>query len=278
MMSLNATMWVLPGIVAPGLGAYVATVFGWRWAFAGLLPLLAIAAALILPAIQQQPSEARTDPFGALRVLFSRATLHARGALHASLAAFALLHAAFFGADAYVALALVTVRRLSLEAASICITVAVIGWSAAALLSAPVQQRWGSARVITTGAAACIAGISTLAGVALGAPVWLAYVAWIVGGAGIGFAYPTISAAVFSGASEGREGVVSSAMALAAVVGLLAGTSICGIPVALAGHVGFPLRDALAWTFVLAAFFGVALIGVAARNVIAREAPSRTSP
>src|SRR6185312_10025658 len=155
MMSLNATMWVLPGLIAPGLGAYVATQAGWRWAFAGLLPLIVVAAALILPAIDQRPSSQRTDPFGALRLLFSRATLLARGSMHASLFAFALLHAAFFGADAYIALVLVVVRGLSLEAASICITVAVLGWSATALISPSMQQRWGSARVVVVGAIGC---------------------------------------------------------------------------------------------------------------------------
>lgn len=277
MMSLNATMWVVPGLIAPGLGAYVATQFGWRWSFAGLLPLLVVAALLIVPAVEQRPSSQRSDPLGALRLLFSRATLFARGSMHASLLAFASVHAAFFGADAYIALALVVVRGLSLEAASICITVAVLGWSATALISPSMQQRWGSARVVIYGAAACVFATGAFVTVALGAPIWLAYVAWIVGGAGIGFAYPTISAGVFGGASEGREGIVSSAMALAAIVGLLVGTSICGIPVAVAARLGTQLRDALALSFSLATLFGVALAAVAAKTM-SREAPDRTSP
>lgn len=277
MMSLNATMWVVPGVIAPGLGAYVATQFGWRWAFAGLLPLLLLAAFLIVPAVEQKPSSQRTDPFGALRLLFSRATLFARGPVHASLFAFALLHAAFFGADAYVALALVRVRGLSLEAASICITVAVLGWSATALFSPAMQQRWGSARVVAAGAVGCILGTAAFVAVALGAPIWLAYAGWIVGGAGIGFAYPTLSAGVFGGATEGREGIVSSAMGLSAVVGLLVGTSICGIPIAVEARLGTPLRDALVLTFSIATLFGVALAAIAAK-IIPRAAPDRTSP
>lgn len=277
MLSLNATMWVVPGLIAPGLGAYVATHFGWRWSFAGLLPLLLVAALLIVPAVEQRPSSEPTDPFGALRMLFSRATLFARGSMHASLLAFALLHAAFFGADAYIALVLVRVRALSLELASICITVAVLGWSAASLISPTMQQRWGSTRVVVTGAAGCVLATSVFVAVALGAPIWLAYAAWVVGGAGIGFAYPTISAGVFGGASEGREGVVSSAMALSAVVGLLVGTSICGIPIAVSARLGTPLRDALVLTFSLATLFGVALAAVAAKTMNP-EAPSRTSP
>ncbi|HKE38191.1 MAG TPA: MFS transporter [Candidatus Baltobacteraceae bacterium] len=277
MMSLNATMWVVPGLIAPGLGAFVATQFGWRWAFAGLLPLIVIAAVLILPAVEQRPNAQRTDPFGALRLLFSRATLFAQGSMHASLFSFALLHTAFFGADAYVALALVGVRGLSLEAASFCITGAVLGWSATALLAPAMQERWGSARVVTLGAAATVVATAGFVAIALGAPIWIAYAAWLLAGAGMGFAYPTLSAGVFGGASEGREGVVSSAMALAAIVGLLAGTSICGIPIALAAQFRTPLRDAVALTFVLATLFGAALFGVAAKT-ISREAPGRTSP
>src|SRR5579863_7007509 len=122
MLSLTSAAWIVPAIVAPSIGAYVAIAFGWRWVFAGFLPLVAIAAALLLPAIDSAPAARRGDVFGSLRLIVSRATLRVRVGLHASLVAYALLHAAFFGSDAYVTLALTTARGMSLQLASACIT------------------------------------------------------------------------------------------------------------------------------------------------------------
>jgi MFS family permease len=277
MFALNATMWVLPGLIAPGLGAYVATAFGWRWAFAGIAPLLGIAALLLLPAVENAPSAQHSDPFGALRLLFSRATLTMQRGVHALLVAFATLHAAFFGADAYVALMLTSVRGMSLEGASLCITVAVLGWSAAALIAPGMQRRFGASKVIVAGAALCMLATGLLAAVALGAPLWLAFVGWVIGGGGIGTAYPTISATVFEGVDEGREGIVSSATALAAIVGLLAGTAVCGIPITVAARSGAPLRDALMQTFALATLFGLGLAYVGTR-ISPDRVPDRKAP
>ena len=265
MLALNSAMWVVPALIGPGLGAYVATVFGWRWAFAGLIPLLIVAAALILPAVDALPSEEPIDPFGALRLLFSRATLRVRTGVHGAFVAFALLHAVFFGADAYVALMLTVVRGISLEAASICITLAVLGWSSTAFFSPKLLARFGTRRLVFIGAAGCIAGTVGLLLVALGAATPLAFAAWLVAGAGIGLAYPILSAAALTFAPDGREGAISSAMLLAGIVGLTAGILACGVPVTLAAHSGTPLQTALVVTFAIAALFGVLLALVSLR-------------
>jgi MFS family permease len=51
MMAVLSTAWVVPGIVGPALAAAVAHLFGWRWVFLGLLPLVGIAGPLALPAL-----------------------------------------------------------------------------------------------------------------------------------------------------------------------------------------------------------------------------------
>ena len=43
MMAVLSTAWVVPGLAGPALSAEVAHLFGWRWVFLGLLPLVAIA-------------------------------------------------------------------------------------------------------------------------------------------------------------------------------------------------------------------------------------------
>ncbi len=42
MIALISTAWVAPGLAGPAIAALVAHVFGWRWVFLGLLPLVAI--------------------------------------------------------------------------------------------------------------------------------------------------------------------------------------------------------------------------------------------
>ena len=51
MMAVLSTAWVLPGLVGPAVSAAVATLFGWRTVFLGLLPLVAITGCLAMPAL-----------------------------------------------------------------------------------------------------------------------------------------------------------------------------------------------------------------------------------
>ncbi|MEY2398078.1 MAG: hypothetical protein QOJ00_1252 [Actinomycetota bacterium] len=59
MLAVMSSSWVVPGLIGPGLSALITTHFGWRWVFAGLVPIVAVAAVLTLPALR---------PFGPLRV------------------------------------------------------------------------------------------------------------------------------------------------------------------------------------------------------------------
>jgi MFS family permease len=51
MMAVLSTAWVLPGLAGPALSAAVASLFGWRTVFLGLLPLVAVTGSLALPAL-----------------------------------------------------------------------------------------------------------------------------------------------------------------------------------------------------------------------------------
>jgi MFS family permease len=51
MMAVLSTAWVVPGLAGPALAAEVAHVFGWRWVFLGLLPVVAVAGAIAVPAL-----------------------------------------------------------------------------------------------------------------------------------------------------------------------------------------------------------------------------------
>ena len=62
MFAILSTAWVVPGIIGPSIGAGVGEVFGWRWVFLGLLPLLAVAGALAISALRSVPDAAPDDP------------------------------------------------------------------------------------------------------------------------------------------------------------------------------------------------------------------------
>lgn len=51
MMAVLSTAWVVPGLAGPAVSAAVAELFGWRWVFLGLLPLVAVTGALAMPAL-----------------------------------------------------------------------------------------------------------------------------------------------------------------------------------------------------------------------------------
>ena len=61
MFATLSTAWVVPGIVGPALAGIVAEAFHWRIVFLGLLPLIAIAAAMTLPALRDVRPASEAD-------------------------------------------------------------------------------------------------------------------------------------------------------------------------------------------------------------------------
>jgi MFS family permease len=53
MFALMSTAWVVPGIVGPGLSGVIADTIGWRWVFAGLLPVLSVSAVIAIPRLRR---------------------------------------------------------------------------------------------------------------------------------------------------------------------------------------------------------------------------------
>jgi MFS family permease len=62
MFATLSTAWILPGVIGPTVAAFVADRFHWRFVFLGLLPFIAIAAAMTLPAIAAvRPAAERSE-------------------------------------------------------------------------------------------------------------------------------------------------------------------------------------------------------------------------
>lgn len=266
MFAWTSAMWLVPGLIGPALGAFIAATFGWRHVFSIFIPLVVLSAALVLPSLRSiTMARSEADPLGSIRVLFSRQILRLRDRRSVSIVEFGLLQAAFFGADAYVSLLLTAVRGQTLALASLCITLAVIGWSIGSTAQPRLLTAIGTRAIVIGGAILGIIALGTLLAVAAGAPVAFAYVAWMIGGMGIGVSFATLTLSSLEGAAEGTEGTVSSATVLAGSLGSCVGIFLCGLPITIAHEAGAPLSSALTGTFAIALACACAMLALAAR-------------
>jgi MFS family permease len=63
MMAVLSTAWVAPGLAGPAASAAVAQLFGWRWVFLGLVPIVAVTGSMAIPAlIRLGPAPRRSGP------------------------------------------------------------------------------------------------------------------------------------------------------------------------------------------------------------------------
>jgi len=316
MMAVLSTAWVAPGLAGPAVSAEVARLFGWRWVFLGLLPIVAVAGAIAVPALIRLGPPASggaeehrmIDGFRtaagatmilagltlaagsraglgrlaavlgglgliaaglaaglpALRRLVPAGTLTARAGLPATILSRGLLTFTFFGADAYVTLAVTAVRHRTPVVAGIAVTGATVAWTAGAWVQARLSDTWDGRRLVRTGLVIVLAGIAGMVLVLQPfVPVAEGLAAWTVAGLGMGLAYAPISLMMLQKAPHGQEGRVSASLNLADVLGTAIGIGVGGAAVAAAA--GHDLRLGIAVTFAAAAAVGLAGLAVTRR-------------
>jgi MFS family permease len=201
------------GLALAGLGESAQPIFA--------LALFGAGAALGLPAL--------------LRLL-PKGTLRAAYGLPAAIAAHGLLNLAFFGVDAFVPLALISIRGTTASVAGIALTTATIGWTTGAWVQAHLAARQSRRGVEITGLALIALGVIGVAmTLALNVPVLLAALAWGVAGLGMGLAFSTNSLVVLEAAPQGQEGTAASALQLSNVLGVAVGAGIGGVIIGNAG-------------------------------------------
>jgi MFS family permease len=148
----------------------------------------------------------------ALRTLLPRGTFRARPGLPVTVLARGVLAGAFFGVEAYVPLTLSSVHGFSPALSGLPLTIGACGWAAA--------SHWQGRRPDIPRALLIRTGLTTLgfalAGVALIGPdwglAWLVLPFWLVAGASMGLAYPSISVLSLDYAAPRDRGFVSSAL------------------------------------------------------------------
>jgi MFS family permease len=321
MMAVLSTAWVVPGVAGPAVAAEVAHLFGWRWVFLGLLPIVAVAGSIAVPALirlgppgAHQAQEHRlihavavaacatmllagltlvagssaalaggalaggalilagvAAGLPALRHLVPPGTLTARPGLPTTILSRGLLTFAFFGADAYVTLAITAVRHRSPVVAGLAVTGATLGWTAGAWVQARLSETWTGRRFVRTGLVIILAGIAGMVLVLRpGVPVAEGLAAWTVAGLGMGMAYAPTSLMMLRLAPPGGEGRASASLNLADVLGTAVGIGVGGA--AVAAGAGGNLRLGIT-----AAFAAAAAVGVVALVITRRLPPGTTA-
>jgi len=303
MMAVLSTAWVVPGIVGPVVSAAVAHVFGWRWVFLGLLPLVAVTGTLALPglvhlgppttppSVEHRLVDAIRAAAGtgliiggltagldvvagvvvvagvavlvpALHRLLPGGTLRAVPGLPTTILSRGLLTFAYFGADAFVTLAIVTVRHHSLAAAGIAVTGSTLAWTVGAWIQARFNERWEGKGMVRAGLILVLLGaVGMLVVLRPTVPVAVAIVSWSVAGLGMGLAYAPMSLMMLREAPEGREGWASASLNLSDVLGSALGAGVGGAAIAAGANRGWPLSTGVAIAFALPAIVaGVAVV------------------
>ena len=208
-MALLASMWIVPGLLGPPVGALLAETVGWRWAFVAPLPLIVFAVALVMPSLRgvHVSEDATRLPVIAslalmvgagillagltdrsawsiplvvvglavtiptLRRITPPGTLTARRGLPAASAAAFLASAAFFATDGFITLMLTEARGLSLGVASIVLTASALAWAAGSWWQSRVIGRLGARRLTAFGAMLIGTGATLVAIGVLDVPV-----------------------------------------------------------------------------------------------------------
>ena len=330
MMAVLSTAWVAPGLAGPAISAEVTRLFGWRWVFLGLLPVVAAAGSIAVPALIRlgppaaaQAREHRlTDGLltaagatlllaglslaagsgailpglaliagggvvglPALRRLVPAGTLTGRPGLPATIASRGLLTFTFFGADAYVTLAVTAVRHRSPVVAGLAVTGATVAWTAGAWAQARLGDAWEGRRLVRTGLVIILVGIAGMVLVLQPAvPVAEGLAAWTVAGLGMGLAYAPLSLMMLQKALPGQEGRASASLNLADVLGTAIGIGVGGAAVAAAA--GGDLRMGITAAFAITAAVGLVALafvrrlpaGTSSAPPVTAQVPARAEP
>lgn len=298
--------WVLPSLFAPALSGWITDAFGWEWVFLGLIPFaFAVGVLAVRPMLRYGPvpfdrvgSNVPTALLAAtgmgalvlglqfsnllaavvmsivgisvmlpaLRRLLPAGVLSARRGLPAIIACRILATATFLGADSFIPLAADRIHGASPTAQGMVIIGAALSWTGGQWLRAR-RPPADTARAVQVGFLIMLLGLALVVPVLWEWwPLWATFLAWAVGGLGMGLLYNPATVAAMSYAVDGREGEVSSQVTLADSVGFSLMGGLGGATVAIADRTSWSLAGALGTNFAMAMV--LSLLGVvAARRV-----------
>ncbi|CAB4885170.1 unannotated protein [freshwater metagenome] len=207
----------------------------------------------------------------ALKFMLPEGVLRARQGLPAIVTVRFLATATFLGVDSFVPLAADRLHGARPIVQGSVVAGAAITWTIGQAITARRVDRIRPGPTARLGFGFMLLGIATVAPVL--SPHWplpLTFVAWCLGGFGMGILFNPTTVASMTYATDGREGEISSQIHLADSLGFGLMGAIGGATVAAADHTSFTLQGAIGANFVLAATCaGVGLI--ASRGVRQRS-------
>jgi MFS family permease len=208
--------------------------------------------------------------------LLPRGTFRALPVLPAIIAARLLVNWAFFGADAFIPLALTSVRGTSALYAALALTAGGLSWSSAAWVQSRITARVPDGVLMAGGALGVGVGIAVVATTLWAAvPTGVAFVGWMIAGAGMGFTFNTASVAALREAPAGEEGTTSSSLQLADALGVSLSTGMGGAVVAAGDRSGWDPAPTLAIVFLITGAAVVPCVLAARRLRTTSAAPVR---
>ncbi len=208
-----------------------------------------------------------------LRRLLPPGTLSGAVGMPSAVATLGLLSFLFFGADAYVPLAIESGGR-SATAGGLALTAGTLCWAAGTWIQERSQRRWARRSSVRTGLALILLGVATEAvavhgGLVLAVPV----AGWGVAGLGMGLAFQSLTLEVLNDAPRRREGEATAALQLANVLGVALGAGTGGAAVALGQHQGWAAGSGITVAFAVA--FGGGLAAMIAAHRLPRGVDGR---
>jgi MFS family permease len=235
-----------------------------------LAPLLGIAGlALAIPAIAGVLSSAN-------RLASTADTPASRRARTGAIVVSGLFAMSFFGTEAFLPLALVSVHRRTATEAGLALTTAAITWTVASWAQARWQDPVGPRRLVRIGLVFVALGVATVLAVDWAAtPWWFAFVGWGIGGFGMGLSYATASVVVLDHAPPDEQGAPVAAQQVFITLGVALGAGLGGAAVAWSSVLGSGHAPGLR-VFDLFSV-GVALVGVAVAGLLPRRAGAPAS-
>lgn len=215
----------------------------------------------------------------ALRALTPLGTLRAARGMPAAILTRGILTFAFFGVDAYVALALVSGRGQTVTQAGISLTAATLTWTAGSWIQARLAGRYPPERFVQAGLAVAVLGLTAFGVVLLPElSPWLAIPTFGLAGLGMGLAYSPLTLIVLRDAAPGKQGSASSALSLTDSLGTALGTGVTGALVAASVRADGMVVSGLVAGFGVAIGVGLAGLVLSGRLSAARPNPSAVDP
>lgn len=202
----------------------------------------------------------------AFRALTPAGTLRAVPALPAAVLTRGVLTFAFFGADAFVSLAMTSVRGASTRTAGVVLASSSLLWTAGSWLQARYSDSWGATRLVRFGGVTLALGCVTMAAsLSSAVPIGVWLVAGGLTGLGIGTAYSPLSVVTLAEADAGHEGAATSALQMTDILGIALGTGLAGVLVNSGDRLDLPAWQPLAGVFAMSAVVAVGVVALAPR-------------